>query len=99
MTTPPGDLPVAGDGVMPVPVYDCHVILSPGDAEGVIHARVTTLPEITASGKVERDVLQRIVTDFKAALIKYRERGEPIPWQEPTKPGDGETQRFVPVHL
>jgi len=92
-------LPLSGDGTMPVPVYDCHVILSSADADGVIHGRVTTLPEITAHGKTERDVLQRIVADFKAALIGYRERGETVPWREAEKPAEGETQRWVPVHL
>ena len=61
MSSQSNELPVAGDGGMPVPVYDCHVILSRPDEEGVIHARATTLPEIAASGKTERDVLRRIV--------------------------------------
>ena len=96
---PSADLPLSGDGTMPVPVYDCHVILAPPDGEGVIHGRVTTLPEITARGKMERDVLQRIVKDFKAALIGYRERGEVVPWRQAEQPRDGETQRWIPVHL
>ncbi|MFG0335920.1 MAG: hypothetical protein ACF8TS_21390 [Maioricimonas sp. JB049] len=94
------DLPIAGDGGMPVPVYDCRVILSRPDADGQITARVASLPQITASGKVERDLLQRIVKDFKAALIRYREGGEAIPWQDPPEtPVDGEQQRWIPVHL
>lgn len=84
---------------MPVPVYDCHVILAPPDEQGVIYARVTTLPDITASGRTERDVLQRIVADFKAALIGYRDRGEAVPWREAETPSDGEVQRWVPVHV
>ncbi|REJ96279.1 MAG: hypothetical protein DWQ34_04390 [Planctomycetota bacterium] len=95
-----GNLPVAGDGGMPVPVYDCHVILSAPNGEGTITARVSTLPEITASGRSERDVLRKIVEDFKAALVRYREAGEPIPWNEsPAKPERGESQRWIPVHL
>jgi len=93
------DLPLAGDSATPVPVYDCHVILSPPDADGVIHARVSTLPEITAIGRSERDVLQKIVRDFKRAIIHDRESGDEIPWQSPAKPRAGETQRWVPVHL
>ena len=94
------DLPIAGDGGMPVPVYDCRVILSPPDDSGTITARVASLPEITATGKVERDLLQRIVKDFKAALIRYRESGEAIPWQDPPEsPAQGEQQRWIPVHL
>lgn len=93
------DLPIADDGTMPVPVYDCHVILSPPDADRVIHARVSTLPEITASGKSERDVLRNLVNQFKAAIVHYRESGGDIPWQPPAKPQAGETQRWIPVHL
>jgi hypothetical protein len=96
---PLSDLPIAGDGTMPVPVYDCHVILSPPDADGLITARVSTLPEIAASGQSERHILLAIVKDFKAALVRYRGAGEEIPWQEPTKPQPGETQRWIPVHL
>ena len=95
-----GSLPVAGDGGMPVPVYDCHVILTPADADGVITAKVSTLPEISASGRIERDVLRQIVEDFKSALIRYREAGQPIPWvKSPAGPGPSETQRWIPVHL
>lgn len=93
------ELPIAGDGNMPVPIYDCHVLLSPPDADGTLFARVSTLPEITASGKSERHILQAIVKDFKAAIIRYRESGEDIPWQDAAKPQAGETQRWVPVHL
>lgn len=92
-------LPVAGDASIPVPVYDCHVILSRPDEEGVMHARVSTLPGITASGRTEREILRRIVADFKSALIAYRERGEPVPWRQAQRPAEGEMQRWVPVHL
>ncbi len=93
------DLPIAGDGAMPVPVYDCHVILSLPDENGVVHARVSILPEVTAIGKSERHILQTIVKDFKAAIIRYREAGKEIPWHKAEKPHSGETQRWVPVHL
>lgn len=84
---------------MPVPVYDCHVILTPADADGLITARVSTLPEITARGQSERHILQSIVKDFKAALVRYRTAGQEIPWQAASKPETGETQRWIPVHL
>lgn len=95
---PAPDLPLAGDGGMPVPVYDCHVILTPA-GDGTISARVSTLPEITARGRSERHVLQEIVKSFKAALTHYRHRGEPIPWQPVPPLQPGETQRWIPVHL
>jgi predicted RNase H-like HicB family nuclease len=95
---PPPDLPIAGDGSMPVPVYDCHVILSPA-ADGTICARVSSLPEISARGRSERHVLQQIVQAFKAAVVHYRSAGEPIPWQPAPPLQPGETQRWIPVHL
>lgn len=96
---PAPELPITGDAGLPVPVYDCHVILSAADDEGTISARVSTLPEITAQGRSERHVLQVIVKDFKAALIRYRHSGEPIPWQPRAPLQPGETQRWIPVHL
>ena len=95
----PGELPLAGDGGMPVPVYDCHVILAPADEAGIIHSYVSTLPEIAAQGRSERAILQQLVKDFKAAMIRYREAGQPIPWQPAARPQPGETQRWIPVHL
>ena len=93
-------VPVAAGATPPVPVYDCHVILSPPDSAGMIHARVSSLPEITATGTTEREVLRRIVTAFKAAILRYRASGQAIPWSpSPDTPGPGESQRWVPVHL
>jgi hypothetical protein len=88
------------NGVEPVPVYDCHVILSGPDAAGLLHGRVTNLPGLTASARTERDLLRKLVTDFKAALISYREQGQPVPWIEGRAiPQPGESQRWIPVHL
>ena len=93
-------LPVAGDGAMPVPVYDCHVILSPADPSGIVRGRVTSLPDITAHGRTEREVLQRLVREFKDTLIRCRESGQPIPWSSSSAtPGPDESQRWIPVHL
>jgi hypothetical protein len=82
-----------------VPVFDCRVIISPADAEGWRSARVANLPEITARGQNERELLRAIVTQFKAAVIRYHAQGA-IPWQDPplaAQPGDSE--RWIPVHL
>lgn len=95
---PAPELPIAGDGTLPVPVYDCHVVLTVA-ADGTISARVSTLPEITASGRSERHVLQQIVKDFKAALVRYRTSGQPIPWQDAPPLQPGQSQRWIPVHL
>ncbi|GAB4138111.1 MAG: hypothetical protein Tsb009_06060 [Planctomycetaceae bacterium] len=91
-------LPITDSGN--VPVYDCHVILSPQDEQGLFFARVASLPSVTATGNSERDVLQKIVATFKAKLIEYRNAGQPIPWAEtPETPGPGEVERWIPVHL
>jgi len=82
-----------------VPVFDCHVLIAPADAEGYLSARVANLPEITARARNERDLLRSIVTQFKAAAIKYHAAGG-IPWQNPPAvAAPGESERWIPVHL
>lgn len=83
-----------------VPVYDCHVYLSPPDEQGLVHVRAATLIEVVATGKNERDALRNIVARFKEVVGGHVSRGEPIPWLVPPnaiKPG--EIQRFIPVHF
>ncbi|HUG17685.1 MAG TPA: hypothetical protein VMM56_01835 [Planctomycetaceae bacterium] len=84
-----------------VPVYDCHVILSPPDAEEHSYrAVVSNLPEVTAQGATERDCLHQIVSRFKAAIRACREEGRTIPWMEPKlEPKPGQQERWIPVHL
>lgn len=93
-------LPGIIDNEGSVPVYDCHVILTPPkDGAGYI-ARAVTLPGVTAEAGTERDVLRRIVDLFKQRLIAHRDAGEPIPWSEtPETPQPGEVERWIPVHL
>ncbi len=90
---------VGGQGSQ-VPVFDCQVILSAPDSSGQLTGRVAALPDVTASGPTERDVLIRIVSEFKARLRQHLEADEPIPWlAEPETPGENEQQRWIPVHL
>lgn len=90
-------LPVTGT---PVPVFDCHVIVTPDDGSGVVKVRSTTLSDLTASGPTERDALLLIVKKFKAYIQPFSERSEPIPFAEqPEAPGPGESERWIPVHL
>lgn len=92
-------LPVVGESGG-VPVFDCHVIVSPSDERGVVTVRMTRLPDITASGPTEREALQRVVAAFKVLAQEHVTRGEQIPWaSEPLKPQDGESERWIPVHL
>jgi predicted RNase H-like HicB family nuclease len=91
-------LPITDDGS--VPVYDCHVILSPPNEQGQIVARAASLPGVTAQGSTERETLRNIVTVFKAKLIEYRDAEMEIPWAEQAEsPGPGESERWIPVHL
>ena len=84
----------------PVPVFDCHVALSPPGDDGVIQGVCLSLPEITASGRSEREVLQKIAADFKAAVVRYRAAGGEIPWSKASAElASGWRQRWLPVHL
>jgi len=97
MTHSDNILPVTGT---PVPVFDCHVIVTPDDGSGVVKVRSTTLPDVTASGPTERDALLAIVKTFKEFVRPFSERGEPIPFAEqPEVSGPGESERWIPVHL
>jgi hypothetical protein len=83
-----------------VPVYDCHVYLSPPDERGAIAARAALLAEVTAQGRNEREALRNIVARFKEVVGGYVSRGAAIPWRaEPYPLAPGETRRFVPVHF
>ncbi|WP_417849813.1 hypothetical protein [Thalassoglobus sp.] len=91
------DLPIHSDD-QSVPVYDCHVLIGKLD-DGTLTGIVSNLPEITATASNERDLLRKISTDFKTRIVKYAEANEEIPWQEKQKPGPGQQQRWIPVHL
>jgi hypothetical protein len=83
-----------------VPVYSCHIYLSPPDERGTITARGATLIEVVAQGRSEREALRNVVQKFKEAIFGYTSRGETIPWLAKPCPAEpGETQRFVPVHF
>lgn len=85
----------AGD----VPVFDCRVYLSPPDEQGQITARVANLPEITCRAGNERDLLRKVVTEFKAAVARYHAAGHVPLVADPPPPEPGEQQRWLPVHL
>jgi hypothetical protein len=85
----------------PVPVYDCHVLLTKPAAPGEPwRARCAAAPDVHAEGANERAVLQTLVTRFKFFLHEHRLKGEPIPWTQPElTPVAGEVERWIPVHL
>lgn len=93
------DLPVVSPPD-PVPVYDCHVILSGPDAHGRLTGRVTTLPGLQAAAASERALLTELVRQFKQVLVDCRTAGRPVPWiAHPDAPRGDERQRWIPVHL
>ncbi|APZ93858.1 hypothetical protein [Fuerstiella marisgermanici] len=95
------NLPLLSEAdVNPVPVFNCHVILSPADDAGRIQARVANFPDITAAGSTERDVLTSVMKQFKKTVMQLRADGKPLPWIDPPEtPAEGESERFIPVHL
>lgn len=101
MIDPNHQLPLSGgDGSPSVPVFDCHVIVSPPDDSGNVHARAVRLPGVTGVGSNEREALRSIVEAFKSEVKNYVEQGKSIPWSDtPDQPGDGEAERWIPVHL
>jgi len=83
-----------------IPVFDCRVILSPPDESGRISGRVANFPSIVAESNSERDVLLKIVETFKATVQLHLENNSKIPWTDPpTELGEGEVERWIPVHL
>ena len=83
-----------------VPVFNCHVYVSPPDGAGQVTARMANLPQIVGSGPRERNALRTLVQAFKQAATGYLSRGEQIPWREEPLPlGPGDQQRWIPVHL
>ena len=97
MTNSDNQLPVTSN---PVPVFDCHVIVTPADGNGVVRVRSATLPDVTASGPTERDALLTIVKEFKEFVRPFSERSEAVPFAEqPEAPDPGESERWIPVHL
>lgn len=99
--TDSNDLPVlTPQDLNPVPVFSCHVILGAPDQRGTIAGRTANLPDISAHGATERDVLTSLMKQFKDTVGGLHERGESIPFLDPPEsPGEGEVERFIPVHL
>jgi hypothetical protein len=83
-----------------VPVYNCHVLVAPRDAEGWVVARASNLPEVTARGRSEREALANVVAAFKTAIIRHTAGGGAVPWAaQPIEPQPGDQQRWIAVHL
>lgn len=95
-------LPLSGgDGRPSVPVFDCHVILTPPTvAKSRYLARASKLANIEAEGTTEREALLKVVAAFKAKLLKHHQQKTEIPWLDPPlEPQPGDLERWIPVHL
>lgn len=82
-----------------IPVFNCivHVLR---DSDGTVSARVANLPGIVCRASTERDVLSKIVKEFKQMVKELSEKGSAIPWIDPpSSKGPNEQTRFIPVHL
>ncbi len=91
------ELPISSGGG--VPVFDCHVLVAPPDERGVVRARCASLPDVTGQGGTERDALAAVARAFKAVVAKHHAEGTTVPFVEPEPPAEGETERWLPVHL
>lgn len=83
-----------------VPVFNCRVLVSPRNGEGVIVARAAEIAGIEGRGESEREALQQVVAAFKSLVAQFHQAGTPIPWLDPPhakQPDDQE--RFIAVHL
>ncbi len=100
----PDSLEITGDSKPNVPTFACMVYVQTNE-DGTVSGRVANLVcgdsgEIRASGNSERDVLGKIVREFKACVIKILEQGQEIPLIDPPHPPlENEQVRSVPMHL
>ncbi|MGB7327410.1 MAG: hypothetical protein WBD31_21215 [Rubripirellula sp.] len=91
-------LPV-GSQPADVPSFGCIVYVRANPAGGVV-GRVANLDGIEVAGPTERDVLSKIVPQFKKKIQDHMAAAEPIPWIEPPAAiTEGEQKRFLPMHL
>jgi len=82
-----------------VPVFNCivHVLR---DGGGSVTARCANLPNLSYTAATEREVLSKVVTEFKRRTREQYEDGTAIEWIEPPSPKTAEEQtRLIPVHL
>ncbi len=82
-----------------VPVFNCIVHVHRDD-QGNVQGRVANLPDLVCTAATERDLLAKIVKEFKRVIREYSEKETPIPWVVPPKAKEpNEQSRLIPVHL
>ena len=101
MTSPLNQLPESSCGSSgSVPVFNCIVILRKDPQTGRVSGRVANLAGLEAEASGERDLLFMLTRRFREFVQTAVRDGQTIPWKTPAdQPGQGELQRFIPVHL
>jgi len=100
----PNSLGITGDSKPNVPAFACIVYVHTSE-DGTVIGRVANLAgddscDIRASGGSERDVLGKLVREFKSRVSKLLAEGQEIPWIDPPEPPlENEQVRSVPMHL
>ncbi len=95
----PHSIPDLRTVVSSVPVYNCivHVLR---DSDGNVTGRVANLPDLIFTATTERDLLAKIVKEFKRVVREYSQSDSGIPWIEPpSAKSPSEQTRLIPVHL
>ncbi|QEG37004.1 hypothetical protein [Bythopirellula goksoeyrii] len=95
----PNSLGITGDSKPNVPVFVCLVYVHKNE-DATVTGRVANLAGIEASGSSERDVLGKVMREFKSRVVKMFEAGQEIPWIDPPEPPQQNEQiRSIPMHL
>ncbi len=100
----PNSLEITGGAKPNVPAFVCLVYVHSREDSTVV-GRVANLAggdseEIRASGSSERDVLSKLVREFKSRVSEMSAEGQEIPWIDPPAPPlENEQVRSIPMHL
>lgn len=82
-----------------VPVFNCIVYVL-RDSSGSVSGRVANLPDLEFTASTERDLLGKIVKEFKRVVLEYSKSANGVPWIEPPIAKEpNEQTRLIPVHL
>jgi len=100
----PNSLDITDDAKPNVPAFACLVYVHTGE-DAMVVGRVANLAggdscDIRASGSSERDVLSKLMREFKSRVSKIFAEGQEIPWIDPPVPPlENEQVRSIPMHL
>jgi len=86
----PNSLEITGGAKPNVPAFVCLVYVHTGE-DAMVVGRVANLADrdscdIRASGSSEREVLSKLMREFKSRVSKLLAEGQEIPWIDPPEP-------------